>query len=69
MEGNYGAGKGDRYRDRDINYQQWSDNWDAIFKPKKKKKVSDNNGSKDNLSKDGRATSKRNGSGGKRSAS
>ncbi len=43
MEGNHGAGKGDTYRH--VDYQKWSDNWDAIFgkkkngkKPVKKKK-------------------------------
>ena len=54
-EGIHGAGKGDTYRK--IDYQKWSDNWDAIFKPKKK--VSLDNESNDNRSEDRRATSKR----------
>lgn len=55
-EGIHGAGKGDTYRK--IDYQKWSDNWDAIFKPKKK--VSDTqNGSKSNRPKDGRTNSNR----------
>lgn len=43
MERNHGAGKGDTYRP--VDYQKWSENWDAIFgkkepkkKPEKKKK-------------------------------
>lgn len=55
-EGMHGAGKGDTYRK--IDYQKWSDNWDAIFKPKKK--VSDTkNGSKPSRSKDRRTDSNR----------
>jgi len=44
MERNHGAGKGDQYRP--VDYQKWSENWDAIFgkkspkkKPVKKKKT------------------------------
>ena len=33
MEGSHGAGKGDTYRK--VDYQKWSDNWDAIFKDRK----------------------------------
>ena len=32
MEGQHGAGKGDRYRS--VNYENWSKNWDSIFKKK-----------------------------------
>jgi len=35
MEGIHGAGKGDTYRP--VDYQKWSDNWDAIFGKKTKK--------------------------------
>ena len=38
MEGNHGAGKGDTYRS--VDYQKWSENWDAIFSKKQKKKSS-----------------------------
>ena len=34
MSGKHEAGKGDRYRK--VDYAQWSKNWDAIFKKKKK---------------------------------
>ena len=33
MEGTHGAGKGDTYRK--VDYQKWSDNWDAIFNKEK----------------------------------
>ena len=56
MEGIHGAGKGDTYRH--VDYQKWSDNYDAIFG---KKKASVKNGSKDNRSKDRRANSKSSG--------
>lgn len=36
MEGIHGAGKGDKYRR--VDYQKWSDNWDAIFGNKARKK-------------------------------
>ena len=52
----HGAGKGDTYRK--VNYQQWSDNYDAIFK-KSNKKVSDKNECKDSSTEDRRATPKR----------
>jgi len=34
MSDKHEAGKGDRYRK--VDYAQWSRNWDAIFKKKKK---------------------------------
>lgn len=36
MEGNNGAGKGDRYRP--VDQEKWSANWDAIFGKKTEKK-------------------------------
>lgn len=36
MEGQHGAGKGDTYRE--VDYKEWSKNWDKIFKKKPKKK-------------------------------
>ena len=54
MEGSHGAGKGDTYRK--VDYQKWSDNWDAIFKPKKK--VSNDEGST-NRTEDRRTTNRR----------
>lgn len=36
MEGNNGAGKGDRYRP--VDQEKWSANWDAIFGKKTQKK-------------------------------
>lgn len=35
MSGKHEAGKGDTYRK--VDYAQWSRNWDAIFKKKKKR--------------------------------
>jgi hypothetical protein len=36
MEGNNGAGKGDRYRP--VDQEKWDSNWDAIFGKKTEKK-------------------------------
>ncbi len=52
MEGIHGAGKGDSYRP--VDYNKWSENWDAIFNKKKirKKKGKKNDGRNSNRASD-----------------
>ena len=50
MEGIHGAGKGDAYRP--VDYKKWSDNWDAIFNKKKKRKKGSKNGRSDDRASD-----------------